>query len=52
LLGHEGDFAGLNAELCGKLAAGELDLASPGVLEHLKASATDQVRIDQPNYLS
>lgn len=52
LLGHDGDFAGLNAELCEKLASGEIDLAAPGVLEHLKASATDQVRIDQPKYLS
>ncbi len=50
LLGHDGGFEALNAELCGKLAAGELDLNSPGVLEHLKASATDQARIDQPNY--
>jgi len=50
LLGHEGDFAGLNAELCDRLAAGELTLKDPAVLAHLKASIVDQVRIDQPNY--
>lgn len=50
LLGQEGDFATLNGELCDRLARGELDLSSPGVLEHLKASVIDQVRIDQPAY--
>jgi hypothetical protein len=50
LLGHDGDFAGLNAELCDKLTSGELTLESPEVLAHLKASIIDQVRIDQPNY--
>ena len=50
LLGHDGDFAGLNAELCDRLAAGELTVNDPKVLAHLKASIIDQVRIDQPNY--
>jgi hypothetical protein len=50
LLGHEGDFAALNAELCDKLASGELTLKDPRVAAHLKASIIDQVRIDQPNY--
>ena len=50
LLGHDGEFETLNDELCRKLAAGELDLSTPGVLEHLKASTIDQVRIDQPTY--
>ena len=50
LLGHDGDFAGLNAELCDRLASGELTLDDPRVLAHLKASIIDQVKIDQPNY--
>jgi hypothetical protein len=49
LLGHDGDFSGLNAELCDKLASGELTL-NPAVIAHLKASIVDQVKIDQPNY--
>lgn len=50
LLGQEGDFDDLNDELCRKLAAGDLDLSTPGVLAHLRASSIDQVSIDQPNY--
>lgn len=50
LLGHDGDFTGLNAELCDRLASGELTLKDPRVLAHLKASIIDQARIDQPNY--
>lgn len=50
LLGHDGDFDDLNDELCRKLAAGDLDLSTPGVLAHLRASSIDQVSIDQPNY--
>ena len=50
LLADDGPFEALNDELCAKLASGELDLTSPGVLDHLKASTIDQVRIDQPNY--
>jgi len=50
LLGHDGDFSDLNAELCEKLASGELTLKDPQVAAHLKASIIDQVKIDQPNY--
>ena len=50
LLGHEGDFAVLNAELCQALREGQMDIATPGVFDHLKASIIDQVKIDQPNY--
>lgn len=50
LLGHDGHFATLNAELCDRLSSGELTAQDPQVLAHLKASIIDQVRIDQPNY--
>lgn len=51
LLGHDGDFQALNAELCAALKSGELDASTPGLLEALKANALDQVSIDQPNYV-
>lgn len=50
ILSHDGDFTTLNAELCEKLASGELTAKDPRVLAHLKASIIDQVKIDQPNY--
>ena len=52
LLGHEGDLAALNADLCERLRAGEMDVATPGLLSALKANITDQIAIDQPNYVS
>jgi hypothetical protein len=50
LLGHDGEYEALNAELCERLANGAVDVTTPGVLAHLKASTIDQVRIDQPTY--
>ena len=50
LLGYEGDFAELNEKLCDALRSGDMDLSTPGVFDHLKASIIDQVKIDQPNY--
>lgn len=51
LLGHEGGFAELNAELCRAINEGRMDAATPGLLAALKANALDQVAIDQPNYV-
>jgi hypothetical protein len=50
LLGHDGDFADLNRELCARLRAGKLDAQTPGLLAALKANVLDQIAIDQPNY--
>ncbi|HYG27725.1 MAG TPA: DUF6285 domain-containing protein [Caulobacteraceae bacterium] len=50
LLGRDGDFGTLNAELCDRLASGELTAGDPQVLAHLKATVIDQVKIDQPSY--
>ena len=50
VLGRTGSFAELNAELCARIHAGELDEATPGLLAALQAMAADQVAIDQPNY--
>lgn len=50
LLAREGDFETLNAELCARLRDGRLAPLDPAVLAHLKASALDQLAIDQPSY--
>ncbi len=50
LLGAEGGFEALNAELCDRLREGRLSPLDPAVLGHLKASAIDQIAIDQPGY--
>ena len=50
LLNLEGDFAGLNAELCARLRDGRLSALDPAVLAHLRASVIDQIAIDQPGY--
>jgi hypothetical protein len=50
LLGMDGDFETLNAELCARLADGRLAPLDPAVLAHLKASVMDQIAIDQPAY--
>lgn len=50
LLGHEGDFASLNHALCEAIRSGAIVDDDPALLAHLKATAIEQVRIDQPNY--
>ncbi|HEY2359086.1 MAG TPA: DUF6285 domain-containing protein [Phenylobacterium sp.] len=50
VLGHDGDFAELNAELCERIRAGELTVETPGLLAMLTMMAREQVAIDQPNY--
>jgi hypothetical protein len=50
VLGHDGDFAALNTELCERIRSGELTVESPGLLAALKIMARDQIAIDQPSY--
>ena len=50
LLGHRGDFASLNREVCERLKAGQMDVATPGLIAALKANVLEQLAIDQPNY--
>ena len=50
LLGHGGDYAALNRELCERLKAAEMDVATPGLIAALKANVLEQLAIDQPNY--
>lgn len=50
LLGKSGDLGEQNTELCEKIQAGEMNLNTPGLLEHLKLTAIEQVKVDQPRY--
>jgi len=50
VLGHDGEFAALNAELCERIRSGELTRETPGLLAALTVMARDQIAIDQPSY--
>lgn len=50
VLGREGDYAELNAELCDRIRSGELTVETPGLLAALQVMARDQIAIDQPSY--
>jgi hypothetical protein len=52
LLGHDGSVTELNRILAERIANGELDLATPGLAEHLWATTMDKLAVDQPNYAS
>ena len=50
LLGHDGSLFDLNTELARRIETGEVDLATPGVAEHLWATTLAKLAVDQPNY--
>jgi hypothetical protein len=50
LLGRQGALQELNRVLAGKIAAGEADLQTPGLAEHLWQTTMDKLAVDQPNY--
>jgi hypothetical protein len=52
LLGMEGSVTELNRALAERIASGEVDLATPGLAEHLWATTMDKLAVDQPNYAS
>ncbi|KRQ05350.1 DUF6285 domain-containing protein [Bradyrhizobium sp. DASA03076] len=52
LLGVDGSVTELNRVLAGRIAKGEMDLATPGLAEHLWATTMDKLAVDQPNYAS
>lgn len=52
LLGMDGSVTELNRALAERIAKGELDLATPGLAEHLWATTLDKLAVDQPNYAS
>jgi hypothetical protein len=50
LLGIDGDLLDLNRALAEKVAKGEVDLATPGLSEHLWQTTMAKLAVDQPNY--
>jgi Domain of unknown function (DUF6285) len=50
LLGPHGDLVDQRRTLCAKLKAGDMNLETPGLAEHLLATVVDRVRIEQPQY--
>jgi len=52
LLGVDGSVGDLNGVLAERIAKGEVDLATPGLAEHLWATTMDKLAVDQPSYAS
>src|SRR5215469_12060489 len=50
LLGADGSLFDLNAELSRRIEAGEIDLATPGLKDHLWATTLAKLAVDQPTY--
>jgi len=51
LLGQTNDdVVSLNAELCARIEEGLLDIGTPGLADHLWATAKDKLAVDQPQY--
>jgi hypothetical protein len=50
LLKTDGSLAELNAELARRISTGELDLATPGLTDHLWATTMAKLAVDQPTY--
>ena len=50
LLDAHGSLTELNQLLCQRIAAGTLDLDTPGLAEHLWATTLAKLAIDQPTY--
>lgn len=52
LLGTDGDLETLNRLLCERIASGEIDASTPGLVDHLWTVTLDKLAVDQPNYSS
>jgi Domain of unknown function (DUF6285) len=52
LLGADGTVTELNRALADRIAKSEVDLATPGLAEHLWQTTMDKLAVDQPNYAS
>jgi hypothetical protein len=50
LLGRSGSVEELNASLCDRIAAGELDWNDAQLFEHLWRTTLDKLAIDSPRY--
>jgi hypothetical protein len=47
---RQGSLKELNRALADRIASGEVDLATPGLSEHLWQTTMDKLAVDQPNY--
>jgi Domain of unknown function (DUF6285) len=52
LLGASGALIEQNRALAEKIAKGEVDLATPGLADHLWQTTLAKLAVDQPNYAS
>lgn len=52
LLGHEGEPAALERELCERIRDRSLTADTPGLLDHLMATTMAKMAVDQPTYAS
>jgi hypothetical protein len=52
LLGHDGDARELERELANRIRAGEFTLADEAVVDHVRATVRDKLRIANPKYAS
>jgi hypothetical protein len=50
VLGTDGSLAELNVELARRIEAGELDLTTAGLSDHLWATTMAKLAVDQPTY--
>ena len=50
LLDRDGDLFSLNQELAARIREGAMDLAWPGLAEHLWDTTLAKLAVDQPNY--
>ena len=50
LLGFEGGLGELNTRLVEAIRAGDLDVDTPGLVEHLRATVMGRVGVDNPRY--
>jgi hypothetical protein len=50
LLGDDGDLRQLNGELARRIRAGEMDLSTPGLGDHLWTVTLAKAAVDQPTY--
>jgi hypothetical protein len=50
LLATDGDLPALTLELSQRIREGAMDLAWPGLAEHLLATTLAKLAVDQPNY--
>ena len=51
LLGHAGDRDTLNRELAARIRAGQIAIDDPALLDHLRRSVVEALRINNPKWI-